>query len=256
MNDTFFFQRESTRGILLSSLSRLRMVSQLALCREDRYWLAHNAFVLSLSLCHKMMRRCHASQVVEYLLWCGVCMESSVPLLASRYLRLRTNIYVAITQCYYLMSQPNEAEIFARRALDKVNELAQLEHRSSTDVTPEAVPVYNESTVKLSVLIFKKALFESHRKIKLPFKFKARPGVRDLLQIPTPRSSTEKLLGEMFSSASAQFLAVLETLTDPSRRTLNRGPPHPLVEMDGDTLADIYIVSLWDDEKSFTEIFH
>ena len=170
-------------------------------------------------------------------------MESSVPLLASRYLRLRTNIYVAISQCYYLMKQPNEAEMFARRGLDKVNELAQLERQSSSSVAPESVPVYAESTVKLGVLIFKKALFESHKKMKLPFKFKSHPGVRDLLQLPSPRSSTEKLLGEMFASSSAQFLAVLETLTEPSRRALHRGPPHPLLDMESDAMADIYIVS-------------
>lgn len=191
----------------------------------------------------KMIRCGHASLVVEPLLWCGVCMESSVPLLASRYLHLRTNLYVAITQCYYQIDQPNEAELFARRALDKVNELAQIEQKGSDKVPSESVLVYNESALKLGVLVFKKALFESYKKIKLPIKFKTRPGVQDLIQVPPPRSSTEKLLGEMFSSTSAQFLAVLETLTDPSRRALNRGPPHPLVEMDPDTLSDIYVVS-------------
>lgn len=169
-------------------------------------------------------------------------MESSVPLLAAKYLKFRTSFYIVITQCYNLLNYHNEAEIFARRALDKVNELAQLQHQSSSKPTSGSQLIFREATIKLEVLVFKRSVFESHKKLKLPFKFKFQPSVKNLLQLTPPRTTTEKLLAEMFSSASAQFLAILETLTDTSRRALDRGPPPKLAKIDQETLADVYMV--------------
>lgn len=39
-----------------------------------------------------------------------------------------------------------------------------------------------------------------------------------------PRTVTERLLDELFDSTSARFLAVLESLSDSSRRILQTGP--------------------------------
>lgn len=39
-----------------------------------------------------------------------------------------------------------------------------------------------------------------------------------------PRTVTERLLDELFDSSSARFLAVLESLSDTSRRVLQTGP--------------------------------
>ena len=50
-------------------------------------------------------------QVVEYLLWAAVCMESSVPLMAIKFLSLRASIYTAICQCYYDINQSLQAEV-------------------------------------------------------------------------------------------------------------------------------------------------
>ena len=169
-------------------------------------------------------------------------MESSVPLLATKYLKIRTNFYVLITQCYNLLDYHNEAEVFARRALDKVNELAQLEHQSSSKPTPGSDLIFKEATIKLEVLVFKRAVFVSHKKTKFPFKFKFHPSVKNLLQLTPPRTTTEKLLGEMFSSATAQFVAILETLTDMSRRSLDRGPPPTIANIEQETMADVYMV--------------
>lgn len=58
------------------------------------------------------------------------------------------------------------------------------------------------------------------------------------------RSPTEKLLVEMFSGVSAQFLAVLETLTESWRRPLNQAPPSIVPDLDQETVLDIYQVSV------------
>lgn len=42
--------------------------------------------------------------------------------------------------------------------------------------------------------------------------------------MPWPRTVTEKLLEELFDSTASRFLAVLEALSDSSRRILQTGP--------------------------------
>ena len=59
-------------------------------------------------------------------------------------------------------------------------------------------------------------------------------------QTPWPRSPTEKLLEEMFTGVSTQFLAVLETLSDHKGRALTRCPPRPVSDLDEDTVTDVF----------------
>ena len=49
---------------------------------------------------------------------------------------------------------------------------------------------------------------------------------------------------EMFSGVSAQFLAVLETLTESWRRPLNQAPASTVPDLDQETVLDIYQVSV------------
>ncbi len=166
-------------------------------------------------------------------------MESSVPLMASKYLNMRVNFYTAACSCYYSLKQPDEAELFARRGLDKVHELAQLE---GTRTTQELA--YHEASLKLGVIIFKRTVFVSRKKLRSGFRPKVRPSLHELLQASPPRSPTEKLAGEMFSGSAAIFMAVLETLSDSSRRPLTKGPPTAPegTELDQETITDIYQV--------------
>lgn len=55
-----------------------------------------------------------------------------------------------------------------------------------------------------------------------------------------PRSPTEKLLDEMFTGQSAQFLAILEALSVSGCRPLEQRAPHPVTELDEDTITDVY----------------
>ena len=171
-------------------------------------------------------------------------MESSVPLMALKYLQLRVNFYVAVCQCYWDTRQPHRAELFARRGLEKIHQLAQLEHQSSTEATESSELAFKEASVKMCVMVFKRSVLESRKKTKSVFRPKVRPTIRDLLQVPSPRSPTEKLLHEMFSGQSAQFLAVLECLSDSSRRPLEQATPSPITELDNDTVSDVYQVCI------------
>ena len=206
--------------------------------REQLYWIAHNTLSLSYSVCRRLMT--HPSLVLDYLLWGAVAMESSVPLMASKYLTMRTNFYTGICYCYYRLDEPSQAELFARRSLDKVHELAQLEGGNTTQQL-----AYREASLKLGIVIFKRSVFVSRKKVRASYRPKIRPSLRELLQASTPRSPTERLAWELFGSPAAVFMALLETLSDPSRRPLTKGPPtHPTgTELDQDTITDIFQVN-------------
>ena len=238
-----YTQFHRTRTAILSTLARLQTVSQLALTKECRFWLAHNAFSLTYSLCRKMMSAGHVTQVMRHLLWCALGMESSVPLVSINYLPLRTNFYLAVCECYYHIQEPTYAEEFARRALDKIQELAIV--HLQIDPTNEDVKtdcMLKEATIKLGFVIFKRTVFESRKKSKLPYRPRVHPSYMDFLQLPSPRSPTEKLLLEMFPRESSRFMAILETLTPIGRRSLQPGPPPPISDLDSDILSAVYQV--------------
>lgn len=172
---------------MLSALQSLQCVTQVALQRETHYWLVYNGVVLIYTIGRRMMSRGYSDKVLEYLLWGAVCMESSVPLMAVRYLQLRASLYTAVCQCYYDIREPHQAELFARRGLDKVHELAQLEHQSSSEATESSEEVFREVSLKLGVMVFKRSVLESRKKSKSVYRPKVRPTIRDLLQLPTPR---------------------------------------------------------------------
>lgn len=89
-------------------------------------------------------------------------MESCVPLMTVKYLPVRTTLYTSTSACYYAIQQPLQAEVrllnfdvindatfqlFARRSLDKVHQLAQIEYLSST--SKSSTVVFTEATIKV-----------------------------------------------------------------------------------------------------------
>ena len=171
-------------------------------------------------------------------------MESSVPLLAVKYLRLRVDIYTAVCQCYYFVKEPYQAEVFARQGLERVHELAVLEHQGNSRATEASERVFREATLKLSVVVFRRSVLESRLTKKGVFRPKKRPSIRELLQQLFPRSPTEKLLSELFVGEAAQFLAILEALSEPSRGSLEKGLPQPITNLDAETTTDVLRVSV------------
>ena len=96
-----------------------------------------------------LMRAGRHEQVLEYLLWGAVTMETCIPLMTADYLPLRTGLYCAVCKCYFLLGEPNRAESFARKALGKVSELVQLQNKSTTPQTPQSERAYKEAAVKV-----------------------------------------------------------------------------------------------------------
>ena len=59
---------------------------------------------------------CFIFQVLEFLLWASMCMETSVPLLAVKYLSWRSTLYTAVCQCYFDCKASNHAEVYIARS--------------------------------------------------------------------------------------------------------------------------------------------
>ncbi|KAK3792964.1 hypothetical protein RRG08_060658 [Elysia crispata] len=208
-------------------LSFLRLVTQVVLPKETLCWLVYNGTVHIYSMSRHLMSLGHSARVLEYLLWASMCMETSVPLLGVRYLKWRATLYTAVCQCYYDCKAGDQAEKFARRGLTKIRELSHLEGMSSNKDTASTEVSFRTATVRMALMVFKRSVFETRRKPKGLLRPKTRANLKDALNLPWPRTPTEKLLADMFDGGSAQFLAILESLSDSNRRILQTSPPAP-----------------------------
>ncbi|XP_059702721.1 cilia- and flagella-associated protein 54 [Haemorhous mexicanus] len=218
-------QNQESLQTCLSALTSLRLTMQVALPQENLCWLIYNGTIHIYTICRHLIVMGHSAKVLEYLLWASICMESSIPLLSVHYLTWRATLYTAVSQCYFDCQASIHGEIFARRGLIKIDELKQLEDISSSLERVETEKIFREATLKMLVMIFKRAVYES-RKNPNSFRRESKVNPRKAVNLSWPRTATERLLVAMFDGAAAQFLAILEALSDPSRNLL---PPHPPV---------------------------
>ncbi|KAM7056788.1 cilia- and flagella-associated protein 54 [Acridotheres tristis] len=217
-------QNQESLQTCLNVLTSLRLTMQVALPQENLCWLIYNGTIHIYTICRRLMVVGESAKVLEYLLWASICMESSIPLLSLHYLSWRATLYTAVSQCYFDCQASIHGEIFARRGLIKIDELKQLEDISSLENT-ETEKIFREATLKMAVMIFKRAVYESRRKSN-SFRHEPKVNPRKAVNLSWPRTTTERLLVKMFDGAAAQFLAILEALSDRSRKLF---PPHPPV---------------------------
>ncbi|XP_050964277.1 cilia- and flagella-associated protein 54-like [Labeo rohita] len=210
---------------LLSILGFVRILMQAVLPHENLCWIVYNGSLHTYNICRFLMSAGHASQVLEYLLWACTCLETSVPLLAANFLPWRATLYCAVCECYFHDCASVQAEVFARRALGKISELAKLEEMTGSQVSFETQQAYKQATIKLAVMVFKRSVYEPRRKPKGLFRPKQKSNLKELQLTPWPRTPTERILMEMFEGNAARFLAVIEALRDSSVRLLQTGMP-------------------------------
>ncbi|KAM9388154.1 cilia- and flagella-associated protein 54 [Phaethornis superciliosus] len=237
-------QNEESLQTCFSVLSSLQLTMQLALPQENFCWLIYNGTIHIYTICRHLMTIGQSAKVLEYLLWASICMESSIPLLSVHYLTWRATLYTAVSQCYYDCQAGIHGEIFARRGLIQIYELKQLENTNPLLEHSETKPSFIEATIKMSVMIFKRAVYESRRKPEDWFRPKLRVNFKETQNLPWPRTITEQLLTEMFEGAAAQFLAILEALSDSSRRVLCPEPPTPDEPEVRDVISELFFAGL------------
>ncbi|XP_072204292.1 cilia- and flagella-associated protein 54 [Excalfactoria chinensis] len=237
-------QKQESLQACFKVLSSLRLTMQVALPQQNLCWLVYNGTIHIYTICRHLMRIGQSAKALEYLLWASVCMELSIPLLSVHYLTWRATLYVAVSQCYFDCQAGIHGEVFARRGLLQIHELKQLENISSSQKSSETEKIFREATIKMSVMIFKRAVYESRRKPKSHFRPKLRVSLKEAQNLSWPRTTTERLLTEMFAGTAAQFLAILEALSDSSRRVLHPTPPVPDEPEIRDVISELFFAGL------------
>uniref|UniRef100_A0A8B9FJF6 Cilia and flagella associated protein 54 n=1 Tax=Amazona collaria TaxID=241587 RepID=A0A8B9FJF6_9PSIT len=237
-------QNQESLQTCFNVLSSIRFIMQVALPQENLCWLIYNGTVQIYTICRHLMMIGQSAKVLEYLLWASVCMESSIPLLSVHYLTWRTTLYTAVSQCYFDCQDGIHGEIFARRGLIKIDELKQLEVINSSLENSEKTKIFREAAVKMSVMIFKRAVYEPRRKQKTDFRPKLRVTLKETQNLSWPRTTTEQLLTEMFDGVAAQFLAILEALSDNSRGVCHPAPPLPDEIEICEVIAELFFAGL------------
>ena len=58
-------------------------------------------------------KRITVCQVLDYLLWASMCMETSLPLISVKYLPWRSTLYAAVCQCYSDCKRSHMSEVQA-----------------------------------------------------------------------------------------------------------------------------------------------
>ncbi|XP_039888994.1 cilia- and flagella-associated protein 54-like isoform X3 [Simochromis diagramma] len=217
----------SQKGLckLLRVLNFMRTMMQAFQQHEHLYWQIYNGSLHIYNVCRYLMTMQCSAQALEYLLWASISLELSIPLMTAKYLPVIVTLYCAVCQCYYDNHAEVQAEEFARRALGKINELAKLGEHSEVPATRETQRAYNDASIKLGAMIFKRAAFETRKRPKTLYKTKIKSTLKDIPNVPWPRTPTERLLTGLFECSAAQFLGILEALWDSNTRPLQMRMP-------------------------------
>ncbi|XP_053187065.1 cilia- and flagella-associated protein 54-like [Scomber japonicus] len=206
---------------LLQVLNFIRIMMQAFQQHEHLCWHIYNGSLLIYNICRYLMTMNCSAQALEYLLWASISLELSVPLMTAKYLPWIVTLYCAVCHCFYDNLATVQAEEFARRALGKINDLAELEQQSGVPATRETQRAFKEASIKLAAMMFKRAVFEARKRPKTMFRVKTKSTLKDIPNVPWPRNTTERMLMGLFDSKAAQFLAILEALWDSNKRPLH-----------------------------------
>ncbi|XP_076025253.1 cilia- and flagella-associated protein 54 [Genypterus blacodes] len=221
------FEQEKSRGVfsqeglskLLHVLSFIRIMMQALQQHEHLSWHLYNGSLQIYNICRFLMTKNYSAQAQEFLLWASISLELSADLMTVQHLPWIVTLYCAVCCCYYDNQAAVQAEAFAKRAQEKINELAQLDELSGVPASRETQRAYREASIKLAVMVFKKAVYDARRKPKDTSRSKTKGSQRDTPNT-WPRNVTECMLKDTFEGRAAQFLGVVEALWDSSRRPL------------------------------------
>ncbi|XP_056140205.1 cilia- and flagella-associated protein 54 [Lampris incognitus] len=209
---------------LLCVLDFIRIMMRAFQRHEHLCWQIYNGSLNIYNICRYLMTMNCSAQALEYLLWASISLELSVPLMTAKYLPWRATLCCAVCQCYYDNQAAVKAEVFAKRALGKLNDLAKMEEQSGIPAI-EIRRAHKEATIKLAAMVFKRAVYEGRRRPEHVFRTEPRGILKDLPNVLCPRSATERVLMELFDSSAARFLGIIEALWDSTRRPLQTGMP-------------------------------
>ncbi|XP_034034310.1 cilia- and flagella-associated protein 54-like [Thalassophryne amazonica] len=199
---------------LLQILNSIRIMMQACQQHESLCCQIYNGSLCIYNICRYLMTMNCSAQALEYLLWASVSVELSIPLMTAQYVDWIVTLYCSVCYCYYDNKAVANSEEFARRALGKINNLANLEEQSGGPATRETQRAYREASIKLAAMTLKWTLRKNRKQSKPISRAKIKSSLQDIPNVPWPRTSTEHVLMSLFDSSAAQFLGILEALWD------------------------------------------
>ncbi|XP_040907982.1 cilia- and flagella-associated protein 54-like [Toxotes jaculatrix] len=217
----------SQKGLcsLLRVLNFIRIMMQAFQQHEHLCWQIYNGSLHIYTICRYLMTMNCSAQALEYLLWASISLELSIPLMTAKYVPWIVTLYCAVCHCYYDNQAAVQAEEFSRRALGKINELAKLEEQNEVPATRETQRAFKEASIKLGAMMFKRAVYEARTRPRTMFRVRTKSTLKDIPNVPWPRTTTERMLMGLFDSGAAQFFAILEALWDSTKHPLQTKMP-------------------------------
>ncbi|XP_061596722.1 cilia- and flagella-associated protein 54-like [Cololabis saira] len=170
------------------------------------------------NICRHLMTMECSAQALKYLLWASISLETSPSLMTANCLPLIVTLYCAVCQCYYDNHAEGQAKHYAKRALEKIHELEQLEGKSEIPATRETQRAYREASVKLTIMISKQAVFETRPD-------QSKKTLRGITKVVRRPNETDRVLTDLFDCGAAKFLGILEALSDSTTRPLQTKIP-------------------------------
>jgi len=120
--------RPATLDICISALDLIQKGMEMVVAAKEDTWnmLHYNGSLLIYEFCNEMIKYGFASNVVNYLSWSLLCLESVIAFTADvNYLEWRIRIYIAVAKCYEYTRQYPQALTVLVRAEQKIQEVHQ-----------------------------------------------------------------------------------------------------------------------------------
>ncbi|KAL3319333.1 hypothetical protein Ciccas_001998 [Cichlidogyrus casuarinus] len=173
-SDIFMKEVEVLRGVLTTPEFSKNQHVEIILSTVDTY---NSLLSFALNSSFK------AAAIAPALWLCGY-IETKPFLLDLCFLEQRNNLYILACECLFQVGFECDAEAFARRALSKLVEINCVQEASDEKLNFETALKLRRAIIKISVVIFRRAVFESRKRPKGFLRPKNKLEIQTVLQVP------------------------------------------------------------------------
>lgn len=213
--------QKSTVDAMIGACLVMQQTMQVAQLDESIAWLVYNGTVFMYKVARQLLPAGYAARCLQFVLWSVVLLES-IPLLATvKYLPWRVQLYTTACQCYFEIRHPSVITL-AQRCIARIAELERLESLSSS-ADSDSEFVFEQARASIALVVFRHEVWHNRRR-RFNSEVPRHRGVwvADTMATPPewPRSYVEDMLLKQFQTSDQRLLAVVESLANNQRRTL------------------------------------
>eukprot|EP01135_Chromosphaera_perkinsii_P010178 Nk52_evm44s2039 gene=Nk52_evmTU44s2039 len=205
--------------------------------KEELCWLCYNGTIQIYSMARPLIVLGFSAQVLRYLLWACMTMESIIPLMTAKYLPWRMTLYSAVFEAYHDLKAPDKAHEFAERTLEKIHEIEEIEREGCSTASDTTAKNIAEAHQRVALMLFKQKVFKPPKVDRARYYHNV--NVENIASTagdvpislpskPIPKldaNHVAKVIKDSFSTPTQIFTGIVEALKDTSRRVLKYSPP-------------------------------